>query len=96
MKKYILIPLSCLVIITCTINGFAYPVAPPDCYTDYKNKGDSLSKAGNYNLAIKQYQAARYCLQSTAQQKTILDNLITDMEKKKAASEKRPMNSRRF
>lgn len=95
MKKYLLIPLCCLLIITCTGNGFAHPVAPPDCYTDYKNKGDSLSKTGNYDLAIKQYQAAKYCLQATPQQKTILDNLIADMEKKKA-SQKKAMPARRF
>ncbi len=90
MKKYLLIPF-CYLLIAGFVrsNSGIYPLVPPDCYTDNKNKGDSLSRIGNYDLAIKQYQVAKYCLNATPQQKKILDDLIADMIKRKAASEKK-------
>lgn len=54
-----------------------------DCYTTYKNQGDVYNNAKNYDLAIQQYQQAKYCNALSSEQRKTLDSLIADVNKKK-------------
>jgi hypothetical protein len=56
--------------------------AKQDCFTTHKNQGDVYSKAKNYDLAIKEYQNAKYCNKLTDPQRKLLDSLIADVKKK--------------
>jgi hypothetical protein len=60
-----------------------------DCYTNYKNSGDAYNKINNYDLAIQQYQNARYCSNISAMQRKTLDSLIADVNRKKQINIKR-------
>jgi hypothetical protein len=60
-----------------------------DCYTTYKNGGDAYNKVNNYDLAIQQYQAAKYCPNLNNIQRKTLDSLITDVTRKKQMNTKK-------
>ena len=55
-----------------------------DCYTTYKTQGDSYNNAKNYDLAIQQYQNAKYCNAISDIQRKTLDSLIADVNKKRS------------
>lgn len=60
-----------------------------DCFTSNKNRGDAYANAKNYDMAIQQYQNAKYCNALSVQQRRLLDSLIIDCNKKKAAMQKK-------
>ncbi|MEO5997575.1 MAG: hypothetical protein ABIN89_12640 [Chitinophagaceae bacterium] len=97
MKKKIFFPAIFFlsVISFCQIIA-AHTLAPVDCYTIYKNRGDSLNKIGNYDQAIAQYQAAKYCAQVSVAQKKTLDGLIADVNRKKQISGTKKVITRKF
>ena len=53
-----------------------------DCYNLYKQKGDSYKNSRNYDLAIQQYQSAKYCNYLSYAQRRTLDSLIADIGKR--------------
>jgi outer membrane biogenesis lipoprotein LolB len=55
---------------------------PLDCYTTYKNKGDSFNRARKDNLAIEQYQIAKKCRYLNNDQIKTLDNLIASIKRR--------------
>lgn len=54
-----------------------------DCYNSYKLKGDNYKNLRNYDLAIQQYQFAKYCNSLSYPQRRTLDSLIADINKKR-------------
>jgi hypothetical protein len=59
-----------------------------DCYASNKKKGDDYRVLRKFDLAVQQYQAAKYCKGVSKNQLTELDNLIAlakkqDMDSKK-------------
>ncbi len=59
-----------------------------DCYTTYKNQGDAYNNARNYDLAIQQYQNAKYCNSLSDIQRRTLDILIADVSRKRQLMKK--------
>lgn len=66
----------------------AQKMVKQDCYTTYKNQGDAYSNAKNYDLAIQQYQNAKYCNYLSDVQRRTLDSLIADVNRKRQAMKK--------
>lgn len=54
-----------------------------NCFYSYKQKGDIYKNSKNYDLAIQQYQSAKYCSSLTIDQRKTLDSLIADVNKKR-------------
>ena len=54
-----------------------------DCYNLYKQKGDSYKNSRNYDLAIQQYQSAKYCNSLNYNQRRTLDSLIADINRRR-------------
>ena len=67
--------------------------AKQDCYTTYKTQGDVYQTSRSYDLAIQQYQNAKYCNGLTTAQRRTLDSLIVDCGNKKRTIQK-PMTKR--
>ena len=53
-----------------------------DCYNLYKQRGDNYKNLRNYDLAIQQYQSAKYCSPLSNIQRRTLDSLIADIGKR--------------
>ena len=53
------------------------------CYNKYYNAGTDYLRRKDYDPAIKQFEAAKYCAGLTALDKRILDSIIVDTYKKK-------------
>jgi hypothetical protein len=66
-----------------------------DCFTSYKTKGDSYVSLRNFDLAIQQYQAAKYC-KINDQQKKQLDSLIADVGRRRQQEMKKPTIIKRY
>ena len=54
-----------------------------DCYNLYKQKGDNYKNLRNYDLAIQQYQSAKYCSPLSNIQRRTLDSLIADINRRR-------------
>lgn len=74
---------SLLCIFSCQLLPAQMYNARQDCYTSYKNQGDAYNKTNKYDLAIQQYQNAKYCNTLTAEQRKILDSLIADINRRR-------------
>jgi hypothetical protein len=59
------------------------PLPQRDCYTNNKIQGDTFAKKGSYDLAIQQYQKAKYCNNLSNVQRRSLDSLIKEVNRKK-------------
>jgi hypothetical protein len=66
-----------------------------DCYTSYKKRGDSYVSFRNYDLAVKEYQAAQLCNISIKQKKE-LDSLIADIAKRRQLEMKKTVIIKRY
>jgi hypothetical protein len=84
MKKHFLLPF-----IFCLLGILLYPftaapqaVSRRDCYTSYKRQGDAFNKKGKYDLAIQQYQNAKYCPNLPRDSISLLNALIDDAKRR--------------
>ena len=85
MKKLTLFQ---LIIVVCYTNLPAQTTVrrlPPQnvCYTKYYNAGTVYLRKKQYDPAIKQFEAAKYCPSLTAIEKKRLDSIIVDTYRKK-------------
>jgi hypothetical protein len=96
MKMFLLVLLTpCFLFFPRAVSAQNQRVAL-DCYTSYKKKGDNYVSLGNYDLAIQQYQAAKYCNNITAQQKKELDSLIAQVNKMRQLPMKKTVIIKRY
>jgi hypothetical protein len=66
--------------------------SPQDCYTTYKNRGDSYNNTRKYDLAVEQYQIAKKCKYLSNSQTRTLDSLIANINRRQRI----PTITRRF
>jgi hypothetical protein len=59
-----------------------------NCYNSYVKKGNDYKNLRNYDLAIQQYQSAKYCKSLTKSQIAQLDALIAETKKLQLNSKK--------
>ena len=91
MKK----PTIFQLIIVFLFAGYSISVAQPpvrrlppqarqnECYNKYYNAGTGYLRKRQYDPAIKQFEAAKYCPNLTAIEKRKLDSIIVDTYKRK-------------
>ena len=55
----------------------------PSCFDKYFDLGNRYTQEKNFDLAAKQYEAAKYCGNLTYEQRKRLDSLIADVNKRR-------------
>ncbi|WP_121352513.1 hypothetical protein [Flavisolibacter nicotianae] len=81
MMKNILIPSSLFILLFFCVQTL-HAQNKQECFTKYKTLGDNYKLKGLYNLALQQYQAAKYCANLTQVQLAQLNALINETSQK--------------